>query len=440
MVNIKKKYSLFFYLTLFFTLILKLFLSFFFPLTGDEAYFITTGKTFDVGYYEHPPMIWWIIYIFSCGGKYTFHFFYYRLFSVFSTLVIVILILRLLREEKNAYLISSLFLFSPVYLLSFLITNDIPLLLFTFFSGTFFFKGIKEEKKIFFVISGIFFGLAFLSKYLSILYLAGIFCFTVFKNERKYWKNFIIFIFSSLPLIFINFYWNYNHCWINFLFNLVYRKKTEYLKIKNIVLFFLSLFFLITPYLFFLFLKEKFFIRKKLETGYDFFFFVFSIPVFLLFLLSFLRAVGLHWYISFIPFSFLLLRDFEENKILKSIKIASYFDGFIIIIIISLLLSSVNIFKNHKKYSEIIMFKNPYSVCDYLNKFKEEYIFATPNYTHTAIMSYYCKKDFIVFGDLGHSGREYDITFDFKKIDGKDILIFSPVDIEEKKYLEFFEN
>jgi len=420
------------------TLILKLFLSYFFPLTGDEAYFITTGKIFDFGYYEHPPMIWWIIYIFSLCGRYTFHFFYYRLFSIFSTLIIVFFISRLLTEKKNSFLIPSFFLLSPVYLLSFLITNDIPLLLFTFLSGVFFYKGIEKEKRIFFVISGFFFGLAFLSKYLSVLYLFGVFFYVIFKNEKKYWKNFIIFILSSLPLIFINFYWNYNHCWINILFNLVYRKKVEYFKIKNIILFFLSLFFLMTPYFFFLFLKEKFFLKRKFETGYDFFFYVFLIPLFFLFLMSFLRVVGLHWYISFVPFSFLLLKDFEEDKISKSIKISIYFNGFIILVIISILLCPLKMFKNHKEFSEIIMFKNPYPICAYLEKFKNEYIFATPGYTETAIMSYYCKKDFIVFGDLGHSGREYDITFDFKKIDGKDILIFSPFDVEEAKYLEFF--
>jgi len=435
----KKDYAFFFYQIFSFSLLLKIFLSYFFPLTGDEAYFIITGKFFDLGYYEHPPMIWWIIYIFSLFGKHTLHFFYYRLFSIFTTLVIVFFIYKLLSKEKNLFLICSLFILSPVYLLSILITNDIPLLLFTFLSGVFFYKGIKEERWPFFVISGIFFGLAFLSKYLSVLYFFGVFFFTLYRKEKKYWKNFAIFLFSSIPLIFINFYWNYNHCWINFLFNLVYRKRVEYFKIENIFFFFLSLFFLMTPYFFFTFLKEKFFVKKILKTEYEFFFFVFSVPLIFLFLLSFLRVVGLHWYISFIPFAFFYLKDFEENKILKTIKIALYFNGFILITIVLILILPVSVFKNHKNYSEIIMFKNPYPLCAYLEKFKDKYIFATSNYTYSAIMSYYCKNDFIVFGDIGHSGREYDINFDFKKLDGKDILIFSPLYIDGKKYSEFFE-
>ncbi|MCX7917957.1 MAG: glycosyltransferase family 39 protein, partial [bacterium] len=216
MVDIKSNYSRLFWISITCSLILKFFLAYFFPLTGDEAYFITSGKFFDLGYYEHPPLIWWIIYISSFFGRYTFHFFYYRLFSIFTTLLIGYLIFILLKtEEEKRYLISSFFLLSPVYLLSFLITNDIPLLFFTFLSGIFFYKGIKEERKIDFIISGTFFGLAFLSKYLSILYLIGVFVYVTLRNEKKLWKNFFVFFAFSLPLIFINLYWNYTHCWIN---------------------------------------------------------------------------------------------------------------------------------------------------------------------------------------------------------------------------------
>jgi len=31
------------------------------PLTGDEAYFITWGSDVSLGYYDHPPVIGWLI-------------------------------------------------------------------------------------------------------------------------------------------------------------------------------------------------------------------------------------------------------------------------------------------------------------------------------------------------------------------------------------------
>ncbi|MFN4227126.1 MAG: ArnT family glycosyltransferase [Candidatus Ratteibacteria bacterium] len=431
-------YSLLFYRIFFITLILKLLLSYFFPLTGDEAYFITTGQKFYLGYYEHPPMIWWLVYLFSFFGKKIHHFFFYRLLSVISTSFVSFLILKLLKEDKEkSFLISSLFLLSPINLFGILITNDTPLFIFTFLSGIFFYKGIKEEKKSDFIISGIFFGLSFLSKYFSVLYLISIFIYLLYKREKKFWKNFVLFFLVSFPFIFINLYWNYTHCWINIIFNLVYRKKTEYFHAKNIVLFFLSLFFLLTPYSFYLFLKEKLFFKLKNE--YDFFYFIFALPTIFLFFISLLRVVGLHWFVSFIPFYLFLLITIEKDKIIKAIKTAVYFNGLITIIIIFILLIPVKKFKNHPKYSEILMFKNPDALCSYLKNFKDNYVFATTNYTFSAIMTYYCKVDFIVFADLGHSGREYDFSFDFKKIDDKDILIFSPEKIDSKNYIQFFE-
>src|SRR5258708_11740380 len=39
----------------------KLWLSAVFPFTGDEAYFVTWGEFPDYGYYDHPPMIGWLL-------------------------------------------------------------------------------------------------------------------------------------------------------------------------------------------------------------------------------------------------------------------------------------------------------------------------------------------------------------------------------------------
>jgi len=430
-----------FNLTIFFTLILKLFLSYFFPLTGDEAYFITTSKNFDFGYYEHPPMIWWLLYFFSFFGRYTFHFFYYRLFSIFTTTLIGISIFNLVKDFDNgkAYLISSLFLLSPLHIFNFFITNDIPLMLFTFLSAFYFYFGIKNEKRIYFFISGIFAGLSFLSKYFSCLYFLVLLIYIIYKKEKKLLRNFVIFIISAFPFIFINLYWNYTHCWINFLFNLIYRKKMEFFKIKNIILFFLSILFLITPYFFKILVESKFFLKKKFKNFIDFFYLIFLIPLSFFFLLSFLRRVGLHWYISFLPFLFILLEETNKEEILKSIKFAIIFDLLIFFFVSSILLLPVEKFKNHKKYPQILMFLKPEILASYLKGFKDNYIFATRGYTESAIMSYYTKIDFIVFGSLSSSGRQYDISFDFRKIDGKDILIFSLEDIEKEKFSDFFE-
>lgn len=427
---------------LFLTFLLKLLLSYFFPLTGDEAYFITTSKQIHLGYYEHPPMIWWLLYLFSFGGRYLHHYFFYRLFAVFTTTFLGYLILKELKnyDFEKGVLISTLFFLSPIHLFNIFITNDIPVLFFLFLSGYFFYKGIKSEKIIYFILSGIFGGFAFLSKYFAVLYFLSAFIFILIRREKRFIKFFLVFFISSLPLLSINLYWNYTHNWVNFLFNLVYRKKVDYLNLKNILSFFLSLFLLLTPFPFFILLKQGFFIKKIKGHEEKFFLICFLIPITFYFSLSFFRKVGLHWYLPFIPFSFLLLHNARKEEIQKSVKTSLFFSVFIILIVISLVFLPSETFKRHKKYPQLIMFKKPYSICRKLSEIGNGFVYATTGYTEAAIMGYYCKKNFVVLKSLSASGRHYDLYFDYRDIDKKNILIFSLNKLKIEEFIPFFKN
>ena len=50
-----------FYATLVLTLAFKFWLARALPMTGDEAYFIYWGAYPDFGFYDHPPMIGWVL-------------------------------------------------------------------------------------------------------------------------------------------------------------------------------------------------------------------------------------------------------------------------------------------------------------------------------------------------------------------------------------------
>ncbi len=43
------------------TLVFRFWLSAAFPLTGDEAYFLYWGVNPDLGFYDHPPMVGWLL-------------------------------------------------------------------------------------------------------------------------------------------------------------------------------------------------------------------------------------------------------------------------------------------------------------------------------------------------------------------------------------------
>ncbi|MCK4875296.1 MAG: hypothetical protein KAS26_05550, partial [Sulfurimonas sp.] len=95
------------------------------PLTGDEAYFIKWGANLSQGYYDHPPMVGWLIYLMSFVSE--SHIFY-RMFPVATTFVVawVIYKIALLYNVRNskAFYTALIFLASPIDLLLALMTND----------------------------------------------------------------------------------------------------------------------------------------------------------------------------------------------------------------------------------------------------------------------------------------------------------------------------
>ena len=53
-----------FYKGLLVVFLIRLFMSAWLPMTGDEAYFIVWGKNLDYGYYDHTPMVGWLLSLF----------------------------------------------------------------------------------------------------------------------------------------------------------------------------------------------------------------------------------------------------------------------------------------------------------------------------------------------------------------------------------------
>ena len=45
------------------TLLIKLWLAAYFPMTGDEAFFYQWGVFPDWGYSDHPPMVGWLLFV-----------------------------------------------------------------------------------------------------------------------------------------------------------------------------------------------------------------------------------------------------------------------------------------------------------------------------------------------------------------------------------------
>ncbi|MGC8805564.1 MAG: ArnT family glycosyltransferase, partial [Candidatus Ratteibacteria bacterium] len=407
------------------------------PITGDEAYFIVWAKHLSWGYYEHPPMIGWVMWLFSFFGN---DIFVYRIFPLITIPLIAVIIVNLLSEvdRDRAFLCGSIFLLSPVSILNVLSVNDVPLILFTFLSGVFFYKALKTSRRLDAVLSGFFFGCAFLSKYFSVLYGMALLIFCIVTARKKVWKTFVLFFIGSLPLIMVNIFWNYTHCWLNIMFNLFYRNKGMTFNFSNVCIYLIEQIFLMTPFLSVKFFEKRFFLdecRKK-----SLFWFVFLVPFFFFLLISFVKNIGLHWMASFYPFFFLIIIYLPFDVLAAALRHCFYLSLSVMIIVVVIFTIPVEAYKGLRKYPQIVMFLHPAELCGIIEKNLDGRVPASTGYTEASVLSYYCRKDFVLFGSISRSGRYYDYITDFRNFDRKNFLIVSLNEKDVEKFAMYFQS
>lgn len=434
-------------ITLVTSLLIRLGVAYWLPLTGDEAYFITWGKNLDYGYYDHPPMVGWflsLLLLFSDAAVWL------RLPGILMFSFMGWVIFRLLRnaqvDEDKAAFVAILFLLAPLNLLSVLITTDTPLILWSFISAIYFYQAQKEDQLTKYLLAGFFLGLAFYSKFfaglLGIAYFFYLVFFVRLQRGLKPYTGIAVVLLGVAPFIILNLLWNYNNCWNNYLFNLLNRTSDAHFSFATIGLYLGFLVYLIMPpllwYAFKQPLKDYVSILRK-PAGV--FIGLFVIPLFLFFLLSFVKEIGLHWLLSFYPFLFMGLGFlFTTQQLIMSIKFVIVFSMLHLAVLAFILISIPGLFeKNEEIHKDIIFGVKNTVILDKLAAYRGSYIFATGSYVKSALLSYTSGEHVIVLGQGSHHAREDDKRTDFRLLDGKNILLVS--DINNLGYLsDFFES
>jgi 4-amino-4-deoxy-L-arabinose transferase-like glycosyltransferase len=103
---------------------------------------------------------------------------------------------------------------------SIVITPDTPVFLFFSFAVYFTWYLVKTDNVKYWYITGLFFGMALLSKYTGILFALNLFIYAIIDGKLKWFKNkhfyfmFLISLIIFIPVII----WNYRHEWVSFIF------------------------------------------------------------------------------------------------------------------------------------------------------------------------------------------------------------------------------
>lgn len=204
------------------SLILKLILVSFVPLTADENYYWVWSQKLSLSYFDHPPMVAWLFKVGSffpefmikwpavCLGHMAFWFWYLFLKSSgFS--------------EGQCRIWFWVSIGAPLIGLSTLVlTPDLPLLLFYSLTIYFFDRALVKKSWYEYALFGLSFGLGFTSKYHIVLILPSLLIYLIASRQIKNVKwNFVLIsllfvLIGAFPVL----WWNYQNEWISFKFQL----------------------------------------------------------------------------------------------------------------------------------------------------------------------------------------------------------------------------
>ncbi len=200
------------------------------PLSGDEAYYWMWSKRLSLGYYDHPPMVAWLIAIGTTllgdtpQGV--------RLMSVVlsaaTSLLLFSLCYRISKKEEVAFGALALYWIIPYLAVeSVMMTPDVGLIFFWTLSMTLFHDALLGSRRwTSWFFGGITWALAFYSKFTALIFLPSLLLFLIISpsgrqalRHRGPWLSLGAALVTLAPYVL----WNTAHEWVSLHFQLMAR-------------------------------------------------------------------------------------------------------------------------------------------------------------------------------------------------------------------------
>lgn len=195
-----------------------------FNLLPDEAYYWVWSQRLDLSYYDHPPLVAWLMWpfteLFGHGVAVV------RSQAILSWLVGAVvgydLARRLYGDPQAGALAVLVWSSLPIVQVGFhVVTPDSPLIIFTWLAYYFAYLAVAERKPLLWLAVGGAVGMTMLAKYPAVLVLGGLFFALIFSREgraqlatRWPWLGVGLALLLFMPVVI----WNAQHDWISFAF------------------------------------------------------------------------------------------------------------------------------------------------------------------------------------------------------------------------------
>jgi 4-amino-4-deoxy-L-arabinose transferase-like glycosyltransferase len=397
------------------------------PITGDEAYFILWGRTPDIGFYDHPPMVGWLLAPLLSVSEAPW---VLRLPVLLLPVLVALLVRHALiawfeRDAGTADLAAIAVLLVPLNVWNVFITTDTPLILFSVAS-------LLAFARARFLLAGVLLGLAFLSKYFAVL--LGI-AYLAWAIAARRPRAFALAFAGALPFGLVNLYWNWQACWCNVMFNAINRHEGAGLSWETPALYAASLAYLAGPLLWFAWKG-----RARLRVpAHGALLAAWLVPLVVFALLSPVRRIGLHWLLSFVPAIILTVAlALERRALVVSVR---WFAGIAVVQIATLAVLvalPLETWQGRRFYQNLVLLKETRTILQALEAALPSATPAYESYSMAAVMSFHAKRTVPVFGPGSSHARHDDILTDWRAYQGRDLTILGRDQADLARYSPYF--
>lgn len=200
----------------------RLYLSDQLQLHPDEAYYWLWSRQLDTGYFDHPPMVAYCIWLTTALAQSEL---WVRLSGTLAMLLVSGLLWLLAKQlfANETVAAGSVLLFNslPLTLLGLLVvTPDVPLMLFWALGVALLWQVLQRGQAWLWYPLGLCWGLALLSKYTAVLLLPCVGLLLLEGRHRHWWRSIHPYLGLALGLLcFVPvLLWNSRHAWVSFVF------------------------------------------------------------------------------------------------------------------------------------------------------------------------------------------------------------------------------
>ncbi len=420
------------------TLLFRVWLAAVAPVTADEAYFILWGRSPALGYYDHPPLVGWMLAPLAALSEAAW---LMRLPAVLVPPLVALAVRAALRrwfarDEDTANLAALAIVLAPVNVWSVLITTDTPLVLFSVASLLVFARAADKGANGLFVLSGALLGLAFLAKYFAVL--LGV-AYLAWAVTSKRPSAFLLVFLGGLPFGLLNLYWNVEACWCNVMFNAINRHEDSGgWSFATPALYAASLAYLAAPLLWFAWRGRARLQAAWRRPGERALLLAWLVPLAVFALLSPVKRIGLHWLLSFAPALVLSVAlALERRQLLLSARFFAVLAALHMIPIAIVASLPLETWQASRFYARLVF---PGRIAELLAAapVPPGAVLAADSYAAAALLAYHARRPVPVFGRGTSHARQNDIDTDWRNLAGKDVVVLRREAPQPQDYLPYF--